>query len=263
MTKQTNRRRFLGATGAAALGLLGGCAGQFSVASSEATTTSPASDPAIVRHDHQTESRTFSDETLAKAREVGTAVQRSVVKLTNGNAGGTGWILEDGYVVTNSHVAYESETMDVETFDERTGTATRVGYHRDMTPDVALLKTGMETPSPLAMETDATLSKGDPLLAVGHPGSVGDWVISLGTYDSYRPMIDWILADIPADNGNSGSPLVTLDGAVVGCVSGSMTMGERRRVSRSEKVFTTFPEREQLATATPSKTVEKWVGEWK
>jgi len=217
-----------------------------------------------VRHDHQTATAAFSDETLARATELGRTVQRSVVKLTNGNSGGTGWIIEDGYVLTNSHVTREFETMDVETYDGRTGTATRVGYHEDMIPDIALLETDVETPTPLAIETDVTVETGDPVVAVGHPGRVGDWVISLGRYERYESGLDWELSDVPTSQGNSGSPILTLDGVVFGCISGTTTgSGGSSRVDRPETVYTEFPEQEELATAIPSSTIEEWVDTWR
>lgn len=51
--------------------------------------------------------------------------------------------------------------------------------------------------------------------------------------------IDRLLADAPTRHGNSGSPLVTLDGEVVGLVSGgTTTMGEESEpVVRSNEVF--------------------------
>jgi len=227
-------------------------------------TSSEAPESAEGGHNHQTETSEFSDRTLAKAQELGTTVQQSVVKLTDGNTGGTGWVVDDGYIVTNSHVVRDTETMAVETFDGETGTATREGYHRDMVPDVALMSTDMETPTPLSMQSDVALSEGDPVVTVGHPGKVGDWVISLGRYSRYESGINWELSDIPTDQGNSGSPILTLDGTVFGCVTGTTTMsGGSEAVDRSGEVYTEFPEEETLATAVPSKTVGEWVDEWK
>jgi len=277
MSEKTTRRRFLSISVPGALGLLAGCS-EVSFRDEESTVTSrvvtrteaatesgrASTEDEDIRHDRQTDSSNFSDETLTRARELGRTVQRSVVKLTNGNAGGTGWVIEDGYILTNSHVTREFETMDIETFGERSGTATRVGYHEDMLPDIALMKTDMETPAPLPTKTNTEIAEGDPVLTVGHPGRVGDWVISLGRYETYNPGINWELSDIPTSQGNSGSPIVTLDGVVFGCISGTTTKnGSSNRVDRSEKVYTEFTEQESLATATPSKTIEKWVNEWK
>ncbi|WP_338728978.1 serine protease [Haladaptatus sp. DJG-WS-42] len=271
MANKQHRRQFLRTAGLTTLGLLAGCTGsspstqqtQSTVTTSQTQTKSTSKES--VEHDHQNSNTVdFSDETLEQARAIGKTVQKSVVKLTNGSTGGTGWIIEDGYIMTNSHVVLNSETMAVETFDGNTGTATRVGYHQNMVPDIALMKTEIETPAPLPVKTDVDVSKGDPVLMVGHPGSVGDWVISVGRYDSYQQGINWVLSDIPTKSGNSGSPLVTLDGVVIGCVSGeSKVGGQSGGVDRPEKVYTEFPEPETKTTATPSETIQRWVGEWK
>lgn len=293
MPNKPPRRQFLRAAGLATLGFLAGCAGQPTNSNTSAQTepnttsrrttttattkstptetstaspeTATAEPNQSVQHNHQsTEQPEFSDQILSKAQNLGKKVQKSVVKLTDGGRGGTGWIIEDGYIMTNSHVVFDSKTMDVETFGGKTGTATRIGYHQDMIPDIALMKTEIDTPDPLPVKTNASISKGDPVLMVGHPGSVGDWVISLGRYDSYQPGINWVLSDIPTKQGNSGSPLLTLDGDVIACVSGETTMNNKSSgANRPEKVYTEFPEPETKTTGTPSKSIMKWVGEWK
>ena len=229
-----------------------------------AVTETETPEPSDQLHNHQRGDAEFSDETVTKAQELGKSVQKSVVKLTDGGTGGTGWIIGDGYILTNSHVVQDSETMDVETFDGTTGTASREGYHQDLIPDIALMSTDINTPTSLEMQSDADVSKDDPVLTVGHPGEVGDWVISLGRYAKYNPGINWELSDIPTSQGNSGSPILTLDGVVFGCISGTTTMsGGSGRVDRPDRVYTEFSAKEQFATATPSKTIEEWVAEWK
>ncbi len=177
---------------------------------------------------------------------------------------GTGWVVDDGSLVTNAHLVQRTETVEIETFDERTGPATRAGYHRDLRPDIALLRTDLETPPPLSVDATATVTTGEPVIAVGHPAPVGDWVISLGRYDSYDPRTRWLLAVVPTADGNSGSPLVTLDGDVVGCVNGtSRTERERARLDRPEAVYTAYESRTTVATATPGKTITEWVSKWR
>ncbi len=205
----------------------------------------------------------FDAETRDRAGEVGQRVQQSVVKLTQDRTGGTGWLFDDGYVVTNAHVAAEFQAMDVETFDGRTGTAERVGYERDLRPDLALLRTDVDSPPALETTDVDALAEGDPVVSVGHPGAVGDWVISLGRFRTFRESLDWVLADVPTASGSSGSPLVTLDGRVVGCVSGATRSPNDDTVDRPDDVYTDFPEEDRLASAVPSATVEESVAEWR
>ena len=206
----------------------------------------------------------FSRDVRKRARTLGVRVQQSVVRITTGDGGGTGWIVDDGYILTNSHIVQHTASVQIETFDGRTGTATRVGFQRDLFPDIALLKTDLATPPPLSMTTPMTLSHSDAVLAVGHPITVGDWVISLGRYDRYNSHSNWLLATLPTGDGNSGSPLLTLDGNVVGCITGTtLETHSIERVNRPETVYTAYPKKVTVATATPARTIEKWVRRWR
>ncbi|WP_423747479.1 serine protease (plasmid) [Haladaptatus sp. SPP-AMP-3] len=206
----------------------------------------------------------FPEAVRDRARALGEAVQRSVVRLSTDSGGGSGWVVDSGYILTNSHIVREAASVAFETFDNRTGTATRVGFHRDLFPDIALLKTDLETPPPLSLATNAHPSPNDVVLAVGHPKMVGDWVISLGRYERYNPHSDWIEATIPTGDGNSGSPLLRMDGGVIGCVNG--TTREKHTIARKNRpktVYATYPRRLTVASATPADTIAKWVSRWR
>lgn len=58
-------------------------------------------------------------------------------------------------------------------------------------------------------------------MQVEHPYSVGNWVVSLGRYIK-NSFDDTVLTPVPAASGNSGDPLVNLDGDVVGITSGGI-----------------------------------------
>ncbi|WP_327053644.1 S1 family peptidase [Halomicrococcus gelatinilyticus] len=197
-----------------------------------------------------------------RARRAAHEVRRSVVKLTAGDAVATGWVVDDGHVVTNAHVVAETGRFDVETFDGRSGTAVRVGYRAGRVPDVALLETDLDAPPPLPTTARASVSRDDPVLVVGHPHGVGDWVASLGRYVDYEERTGWLLADVPVASGSSGSPLATLDGDVVGCVKGTTGRDdERERLDRPAAVYESFP-RGRLTTAVPAETVRRWTSRW-
>ena len=66
---------------------------------------------------------------------------------------------------------------------------------------------------------------GNPVMAVGHPGTVGNWVVTVGEVVSVDPDV-WILADVSVAQGNSGGPAVNQDGEVIGVVSGRTTSGD-------------------------------------
>lgn len=244
MTDDVTRRRFIRATGVAALTALTGRSGAVR-GSGTATQDAPE----------------FSEAVRRKAKRLGHRVRKSVVKVTD--AGGTGWVVSEGSVVTNSHVVSESRSHRIETFDGRTASATRVGFQPDLYPDLALLDVDLETPPPLPTSPPPDVTKGDPVVAVGHPHPVGDWVVSLGRYDRYDPLTEWIIADLPIASGSSGSPLVAMDGTIVGCVSGTTPDGGTERLDRPNAVHTSFSERTDAATAVPAETIETWVSKWR
>lgn len=207
---------------------------------------------------------TFGEATRQTASDVGTSVRESIVVLRGDRSLGTGWVVGDGEIVTNSHVVDGDSTLSVETFDGRTGTAERVGFHEDLIPDVALLETDVSAPT-LGLGSLNDVSRGDPLITIGHPGSVGRWIISLGRHLSVRDGLDWVLSTVPTDQGNSGGPLVTLDGAVVGVVSGSTSPAGDGRVdfSRNETAFTELPEKPGRTTAVTIDALETSLSEWR
>ncbi|MFC6726319.1 serine protease, partial [Halobium palmae] len=51
-----------------------------------------------------------------------------------------------------------------------------------------------------------------------HPGGVGYWIVSLGRLRRGRGFLgsDRLVSTVPSSQGSSGSPLLTLDGTVVG-----------------------------------------------
>lgn len=192
----------------------------------------------------------FDDATVETAATVGERVGESVVKLpetvpSDGPfftpGGATGWFRRPNEVVTNAHVAdrlpetFTGTLRDGTTIDLETVAVSAGPYNEPM--DLALLRTDHEG-TPLPVGDAGRLESGRPLVLVGHPTHFGDWTVSLGRYaysgaeladagidgdeaderglPSPRP--SGFAAVIPAQGGNSGSPIVTLDGKVVGTI---------------------------------------------
>jgi serine protease Do len=136
-------------------------------------------------------------------------------------ARGSGFIISaDGYVVTNNHVVKGATKVSVTLDDGTTLPAKIVG--RDSKTDLALLK--VTTQGKLRFielgESDK-VEPGEWVIAVGNPFGLGGTVtagivsargrdIGDGPYDSF------IQVDAPINRGNSGGPLFTQDGKVVG-----------------------------------------------
>ena len=101
--------------------------------------------------------------------------------------------------------------------------------------DIAVLKLEKATDKrislPLLIPTDSIV--GDEMYIVGYPGNADEYITSTSTWDVEDSLISkgtigrlvtesgagtkWIQStDVPAANGNSGGPLLTVDGSVIG-----------------------------------------------
>nr|WP_314091731.1 DegQ family serine endoprotease [uncultured Shinella sp.] len=134
---------------------------------------------------------------------------------------GSGFVLtRDGYIVTNNHVIDKASTIKV-TLDDGTELPGKL-VGADPKSDLAVVK--IETGKPLATidwgQSDK-LRAGDPILAIGNPFGIGTTVtagiVSARGRDLHSgPYDDFIQIDAPINHGNSGGPLVGIDGKVVG-----------------------------------------------
>ncbi len=134
---------------------------------------------------------------------------------------GSGFVIsKDGLVVTNHHVVYAADAIEVQLADDRKFEATLVGS--DERTDVALLRlTGAKKLPTVLLGDSDNLAVGDHVVAIGNPFgldhtvtsgivSAKERVIGAGPYD------DFIQTDASINPGNSGGPLFNLKGEVVG-----------------------------------------------
>jgi len=135
-------------------------------------------------------------------------------------AQGSGFFISsDGYAVTNRHVVSDSESVEIQTDDEKTYKAKVVGT--DSKTDIALLKVDGRDDFPYVAFAEGIPQIGDWVLAVGNPyglgGSVTAGIISARGRDiGASPYDDFIQIDAPVNKGNSGGPAFDESGRVVG-----------------------------------------------
>jgi serine protease Do len=136
-------------------------------------------------------------------------------------AKGSGFIIDaDGTVVTNNHVVKGATSVSVTLDDGTTLPAKIIG--RDERTDLAVLRFKADHKLPYIELGDSDHVKvGEWAVAVGNPFGLGGTVtagivsaigrdIGSGPYDSF------IQIDAPINHGNSGGPLFTQDGRVIG-----------------------------------------------
>ena len=134
---------------------------------------------------------------------------------------GSGFVVDpSGLVVTNNHVIAGADEITV-TLQDNTVLKAHVVGHDDRT-DLALLQVKTDRKLPAVAFGDSDKSRvGDWVLAIGNPfglgGTVTAGIVSARGRDIQQgPYDDFIQTDAPINRGNSGGPLFSMDGAVVG-----------------------------------------------
>ena len=151
---------------------------------------------------------------------------------------GTGVVIVDnGTILTNLHVVSGAKKLRVRFWDGHDSDAQIVGTQPEN--DLAVLRASSlpDDLQPATLRSTADLKPGDQVIAVGHPFGIGPSV-SAGVVsglkrefrspEGQRTLSDLIQFDAAANPGNSGGPLVTMDGSVVGIVTAILNPSSQR-----------------------------------
>jgi serine protease Do len=143
-------------------------------------------------------------------------------------AGGSGIIIsKDGLILTNNHVVSDADDITVKFNDKTEKQAKLIGA--DPETDVALIKVDETFPPDMVAKLGDSDSVriGDWAIAVGNPFGL-DWTVTVGVIsargrsnlrisgDEGPSYQDFIQTDASINFGNSGGPLVNINGEVVG-----------------------------------------------
>src|SRR5258708_5901743 len=157
---------------------------------------------------------------------------RRLLSGANGSSGGddrashalgSGFVIRaDGLIVTNRHVITDARTVRVRLADAREFPAKIVGV--DAVTDIALLKISAGNLPALRFGSSQAVSVGDAVIAIGNPFGLGQSV-SAGIISARArtleedPYIDFLQTDAAINHGNSGGPLLSTAGTVIGVTS--------------------------------------------
>ena len=137
---------------------------------------------------------------------------------------GTAWPVASGYAVTNNHVV--ADTEHVQLIDVTGTQLTASVVLRDAEHDLALLRVSESgsLPPALPLASDGP-RPGSRVFTIGYPRidimgrtpKLSDGIIS--SLNGYQDDPDSYQISVPIQPGNSGGPLLNMDGAVVGVVA--------------------------------------------
>ncbi|MEU6717741.1 trypsin-like peptidase domain-containing protein [Nonomuraea sp. NPDC046802] len=176
---------------------------------------------------------------------VAARVRPSVVSIEAGSASegatGSGFLIKNGYVVTNNHVvAAAANSGEIRVmFNNRKTTSARI-VGRDPGSDLAVIKPEETFGTPeITLGNSDQVVVGDPVIAIGSPlgltGTVTTGIVSslnrpviagddTGASSEEPAYISAIQTDAAINPGNSGGPLVNGRGEVIGVNSAIATL---------------------------------------
>ena len=187
------------------------------------------------------------------AKQIYKNYSKSVFYLYNPDvkAMGTGFLVDDsGLVLSNWHVAEKAINMFVWTLPEGGDKSVKFLFEKqdyymasviatNKKQDLALIKvSGLpKTIKPVNLGSDDQVEVGDNVYAIGHPISY-PWTFSSGMVSQVRENFEWdyddtfthtanvIQMQTPISTGNSGGPLFSSEGKVVGVNTLGETQGQ-------------------------------------
>jgi len=133
---------------------------------------------------------------------------------------GSGFLISaDGYIITNNHVVEDAVKVKVITINEQEYNAKIIG--KDPKTDLALLKIKGDNFPYVTLGDSNSVEVGEWVLAIGNPFyqdlSVTSGIISAkGRQLGAAQYEDFLQTDAAINRGNSGGPLINMEGKVIG-----------------------------------------------
>ncbi len=170
---------------------------------------------------------------------------------------GSGVIVDErGYIVTNAHVVADSESLKVIMANGQEVSATMIVENTSL--DLALLTTKTDELIAGAWGDSSKVRLGQPVLAIGSalgdfPNSVTMGIVSglnralaLDEYVVYG----LIQTDAAINQGNSGGPLINLEGEIVGINTFIIREDHNQEIAQG------------IGFAIPASSIKAWLGPW-
>ena len=172
---------------------------------------------------------------IVRVRQVGAKPSKDGEEI---GAVGTGVVVVDkGLILTNLHVVLGASKIMVDFADGSESDAWIVTQQPEHDLAVLQVRTIPANLPPATLRSTSDLMPGDQVIVAGFPFGIGPSVSSgvvsglrreYHSEEGKRLLTNLIQFDAAANPGNSGGPLVTMDGAVVGIVTAILNPGAQR-----------------------------------
>ena len=156
-------------------------------------------------------------------------IKPSVCTILHDDVTGSGFVVSDDVVVTNYHVIEGADAVEVK-FHDGTKLPSQGTLYLDAKRDIAVLKVKNIPAGILPIELqDESPDQGETVIAIGHPLGA-NYTVTRGIVSAIRTAAEleeqfeiedafdgtWVQTDAAVSPGNSGGPLVGMEGQVVG-----------------------------------------------
>jgi len=181
-------------------------------------------------------------------------IRPSVISVETSTGSGSGWIIDSkGLIITNEHVVAGASDVGVVLADGRYFDVIEI--YADEVSDIAVLIVEASDLPVAAIGKSSELRVGQPVAAVGNALGLGismkgGWVsqLNVSTVVSGKALYGLIETDAAMNPGNSGGPLISLAGEVVGITNAKLVDITIEGVGYAISIDSILPVIERLIT---------------
>jgi parallel beta-helix repeat protein len=187
------------------------------------------------------------------AQRAKSSVVKIIVRTSDGEGTGTGFVVSaDGKIATNYHVIAGASKIFVKLPDGRTiGTERVVAF--DKRVDLAILQVEGVSLPPLSLDDGEAVVVGQEVCVMGSPLGL-EQSFGTGVVSAKRVLdgFEWIQITAPISPGNSGSPVMTRSGTVIGVATFTTREGQNLNFASSVKYLRMLLSRQPIKPERPS-----------
>ena len=172
------------------------------------------------------ETKSDSEVTAPNLVDLLSTLEKKIVKIRQSNSlqksRGSGFLIDkSGYILTNHHVVDNFGNIEVDISNEtgtNTYTAKLIGY--DARLDLAVIKIDSQEFEYFDLDHIQIPNLGQKVYALGFPGHIDSFTVTAGIISSMVTFDDqdipYVQTDASVNPGNSGGPLVDIQGRLIG-----------------------------------------------